>query len=78
LDGYDIAEPGWVHPPQPNSPKSENAESWALIAKGSFTADGKAVRDGSYEADPEYDMTIVIYQGGWYGYKSSPKNKMSK
>ncbi len=78
LDGYDIAKPGWVHPPQPNSPKSENAESWALIAKGSFTADGKAVRDGSYEADPEYDMTIVIYQGGWYGYKSSPNFKVSK
>ena len=78
MDGYDIAKPGWVHPPQPNSPNSKNAESWALVAKGTFTGDGIAVRDGSYEADPEYDMTIIIYHGGWSGYNGSSKFKTSK
>ncbi|HEY5043207.1 MAG TPA: sigma-70 family RNA polymerase sigma factor [Verrucomicrobiae bacterium] len=68
LDGYEITKPGWVHPPQPNSPDSKNAETWALVMKGSFTPDGIAIRDASYLSDPDYDMTIVIYNGGSYGY----------
>ena len=68
LDGYEIAKPGWVHPPQPNSPNSKNAETWALVMKGSFTPDGIAIRNGSYLADPNYDMTVVIYNAGYYGY----------
>jgi len=36
LDTYDIAKPGWVHPPQPNAPQSENAKTWAIVMKGSF------------------------------------------
>jgi hypothetical protein len=57
-----------LHPPQPNSPNSDRATTWALIEKGSFTPEGVAIRDGSYVADPNFDMTVVIYQGGCYGY----------
>ena len=68
LANWQVAQPGWVHPPQPNGPNSEKAEVWALIEKGSFTPDGVAIRDGSYVADPNFDMTVVIYQGGCYAY----------
>jgi RNA polymerase sigma factor (sigma-70 family) len=68
LEGYEIAKPGWVHPPQPNAPESVNAETWAMVEKGSFTSDGVPIRDGSNLADPEYDMYVVIYRGGYYGY----------
>jgi RNA polymerase sigma factor (sigma-70 family) len=68
LSEWQVAKPGWVHPPQPNSPNSERSTSWALIERGSFTPDGVAIRDGSYVADPNFDMTVVIYQGGCYGY----------
>jgi RNA polymerase sigma factor (sigma-70 family) len=68
LDGYEIAKPGSVHPPQPNSPNSERAETWALVEKGNFTPDGIPIRDGSNLADPDYDMYVVIYRGGSYGY----------
>ena len=75
LADWQIAKSGWVYPPQPNSPDSANAETWALVEKGSFTSDGKAIRDGSYVADPEYDMTVVIYQGGCYSYGPDKKSK---
>jgi uncharacterized protein YlxW (UPF0749 family) len=68
LEGYEIAKPGSVHPPQPNSPESENANSWALVEKGNFTAEGIPIRDGSNLSDPDYDMYMVIYRGGHYGY----------
>ena len=68
LSEWQVAKPGWVRPPQPNPPESERSTNWALIEKGSFTPDGVAVRDGSYVADPNFDMTVVIYQGGCYGY----------
>jgi hypothetical protein len=66
LDGYEIAKPGWVHPPQPNSPESKNAETWALVMKGAFTPDGKGLSDGNYLSDPEYDMNLVLFKGGHY------------
>jgi hypothetical protein len=75
LNGYEIAEPGWVHPPQPTSPNSKNAETWALVMKGSFTRNGTAIRDGSYLADPEKDMTVVVYNGGYYGYGPDKPSK---
>jgi hypothetical protein len=68
LEGYEIAKPGSVHPPQPNSPESVKAQTWALVEKGSFTSDGTPVSDGSHLSDPDYDMSIVIYRGGYYGY----------
>jgi len=70
LEGYQIAKPGWVKPPQPNSPNSERAKTWAIVEKGSFSADGIPIRDGSNLADAEYDMYVVIYRGngGYYGY----------
>jgi RNA polymerase sigma factor (sigma-70 family) len=68
LAGWDVAKAGWVHPPQPNAGSSKNAAVWALVEKGSFTPEGIPIRDGSYVADPEYDMTMVIYNGGSYGY----------
>jgi hypothetical protein len=68
LEGYDIAKPGWVHPPSPSSPNSERAETWAIVEKGSFTPDGIPIRDGSNLADPDNDMYVVIYRGGAYGY----------
>jgi RNA polymerase sigma factor (sigma-70 family) len=78
LDDYEITKPGWITPPKPGSANSENAKNWALVRKGSFTAHGQPVRDGSYLADPEYDMTMVIYNernGGYYAYgpDKSPK-----
>jgi len=68
LHGYEIAKPGWVKPPKPSSPNSERAETWAIVEKGNFTSDGIAIRDGSNLADPDYDMYMVVYQGGYYGY----------
>ncbi len=68
LEGYEIAKPGSVHPPQPNSPESVKAETWALVEKGSFTSDGTPISDGSHLSDPDHDMSIVIYRGGFYGY----------
>jgi RNA polymerase sigma factor (sigma-70 family) len=68
LDAYEIARPGWVQVPQPNSPNAERAATWALVAKGSFTSNGIAIRDGNILADPDYDMYMVIYRGGSYGY----------
>ncbi len=68
LSRYELAQPGWVKPPQPGSPGSESAGTWALIEKGTFTADGRATFDGQTLEDPEYDMHIVIYHGGHYGY----------
>src|SRR5438477_1722126 len=68
LEGYEIAKPGWVHPPKPSSPNSERAETWAIVEKGNFTPDGIPIRDGSNLADPDHDMYIVIYRGGFYGY----------
>ena len=68
LEGYEIAKPGSVRPPQPNAPESVNAETWAMVEKGNFTSDGVPIRDGSNLADPEYDMYVVIYRGGYYGY----------
>jgi hypothetical protein len=75
LEGYEIAKPGSVHPPQPNSPGSEKAETWALVEKGNFTPDGIPVRDGSNLADPEYDMYVVIYRGGYYMYGTGKPSK---
>lgn len=68
LADWQVAQPGWVRPPQPSGENSERAKVWALIEKGSFTPDGTAIRNGSYSADSDYDMTMVIYQGGHYGY----------
>jgi RNA polymerase sigma factor (sigma-70 family) len=70
LEGYQITKPGWVHPPQPSSPNSERAKTWAIVEKGSFTPEGVPIRDGSNLADAEYDQYVVIYrgQGGYYGY----------
>lgn len=68
LNGYEIAKPGWVKPPKPSSPNSERAESWAIVEKGNFTPDGIPIRDGSNLSDPDFDMYVVIYQGGHYGY----------
>ena len=75
LEGYEIAKPGSVHPPQPNSPESVNAETWALVEKGNFTSDGIPIRDGSNLSDPDYDMYIVIYRGGHYGYGTGKRSK---
>jgi len=76
LENYEIAKPGSVHPPQPNSPGSERAETWALVEKGNFTPDGIPIRDGSNLADPEYDMYVVIYRGGSYMYGTGrPQHK---
>ena len=54
LNGYEIAKPGTVHPPNPGPSESE-VTSWAMLQK-----------DGP--ADPEYDHTFVLYTGGWYFY----------
>ena len=67
LPNYEIAPPGAVKPPQPSSPNSQRAETWALVEKGSLK------RDDSGLADPEYDTHIVIYDGGYYGYGPSRK-----
>jgi hypothetical protein len=75
LEGYEIAKPGSVKPPQPNSPNSERAETWALVEKGAFTPAGIPIRDGSILADPEYDMYQVIYRGGSYGYGADKTSK---
>ncbi len=74
LQGYEIAKPGSVHPPQPNTPESVRAETWAMVVRGSFTDDGKPIRDGTGLADPEYDSYRVIYRGGtyWYGPSKPP------
>lgn len=61
LQNYEIARPGLIDPPQPNSPNSERAKTWALVDKGSFSPDG--AQNGLY---PEFDGYIVIYRGGWY------------
>lgn len=71
LAGYEIAKPGWVKVPKPNSPNAELAETWAIIEKGSLGADGKQIEDGGL-SDPEYDMHVVIYRGGHFGY-GTPK-----
>ncbi|MDB6057510.1 MAG: hypothetical protein JWO95_1354 [Verrucomicrobiales bacterium] len=69
LTGYEIAKPGWVHPPQPNSPNAERAATWAIVERGAFASDGTQSRDeDSLLSDPEYDMHVVIYRGGSYGY----------
>jgi RNA polymerase sigma factor (sigma-70 family) len=68
LGGYEIAPPGSVKPPQPNSPNAERAEKWAMVEKGSLGADGIRATDGNTLSDPEYDMYVVIYRGGHYGY----------
>ena len=68
LQNYDVAKPGWINPPQPNSPNSKRAESWAMITKGTLSAEGVPVHNGSNLEDPEHDMVIVIYRGGSYGY----------
>jgi RNA polymerase sigma factor (sigma-70 family) len=68
LEGYEIAKPGSVHPPQPNAPESVRAETWALVEKGNFTPEGIPVQDGSNLSDPDYDMYMVIYRGSHYGY----------
>ncbi|MDQ6630940.1 MAG: hypothetical protein M3Y82_04180, partial [Verrucomicrobiota bacterium] len=68
LEGYEIAKPGWVKPPQPSSPNSERAESWAIVPKGSFTPNGVAIRDGTDLPDPEFDSHVVIYRGGTFSY----------
>jgi hypothetical protein len=68
LDAWEIAKPGWVTPPMPNSPDAERAKTWALVEKGSFSPDGIAAPDQNSLADPEYDAHQVIYQGGTYGY----------
>ena len=68
LQGYEIAKPGWVHPPEPGSPNSARAETWAIVEKGMFTPDGILIRDGSNLADPDYDMYTVVYQGGTFGF----------
>jgi myosin heavy subunit len=75
LENYEIAKPGWVHPPHPSSPNSERAGTWALVEKGSFTPNGALVPDGSALADRDYDMHIVIYQGGFYGYGAEKRSK---
>ena len=75
LPNYEIAPPGSVKPPQPSSPNSERAETWALVEKGSLKADKSGL------ADPEYDMHIVIYDGGYYGYGPSreiPKEQLNR
>ncbi|MEY2429765.1 MAG: hypothetical protein QOJ40_2650, partial [Verrucomicrobiota bacterium] len=58
---------------QPNSPNSERAETWALVEKGTLTPDGIPILDGSNLADPDYDKTVVIYRGGYYGYGGTGK-----
>jgi hypothetical protein len=68
LGGYQIAKPGWLHPPEPGGPNSERAATWAIIENGSFTPDGVSLGDTSLLPDPEYDMYHVIFQGGWYAY----------
>ena len=75
LDGYEIAKPGSVHPPQPNAPESGRAETWALVEKGNFTSDGIPIRDGSNLADPDYNMYVVIYRGGYYMYGNAKPSK---
>jgi hypothetical protein len=75
LAGYEIAKPGSVRPPQPNSPDSKRAETWALVERESFTPDGIAIRSGSSLADPDHDMHIVIYRGGHYGYGTGKPSK---
>jgi hypothetical protein len=75
LAGYEIAKPGTVHPPQPNSAESVRAETWALVEKGNFTSDGIPIRDGSNLSDPDYDMYVVIYRGGYYGYGNARPSK---
>ena len=75
LENYEIAKPGSVHPPQPNSPNSERAETWALVEKGNFTPDGIPIRDGTNLSDPDYDMYVVIYRGGYYGYGTGKRTK---
>ena len=68
LGGYQIAKPGWLHPPQPGGSHSERAATWAIIESGSFTPDGVFLGDTSLLPDPDYDVYHVIYQGGYYGY----------
>lgn len=65
LVNYEIAKAGWINPPQPSSPNSDRARTWALIEKGAFGPDG--IQNPSALSDPEYDMYLVIYQGGHYG-----------
>jgi hypothetical protein len=62
LQGYEIATPGSVHPPQPSGPNSDRAETWALVEKGDGTPGGSSL------ADPDYDGHVVIYRGGFYGF----------
>jgi RNA polymerase sigma factor (sigma-70 family) len=74
LEGYEIAKPGSVHPPLPDS-SEKGAETWALVEKGNFAPDGVPIRDGSNLADPEYDMYVVIYRGGSYMYGTGKPSK---
>ena len=75
LESYQIAKPGWVTPPQPNSPNSERAKTWAIVEKGNFTPEGIPIREGDNLSDPDYDMYIVIYNGGYYGYGATKSSK---
>ncbi len=68
LVGYEIAPPGAVKPPQPNSPNANRAETWAMVEKGSLRADGSQTGADSVLSDPDNDMYVVIYRGGHYGY----------
>ncbi len=74
LDGWEIAKPGSVHPPQPNSPDSKRAETWALVEKGTFN-NGIPDFKGGGLSDPDYDMNVIIYRGGYYMYGPSKPSK---
>jgi hypothetical protein len=71
LGGYEVAKPGSVKPPGA-TPESKAADMWALVEKGSFTADGKPIQDGTNLSDAEHDYYVVIARNGPYWYNAAP------